>query len=130
MKSEMTETIEPSWAAVRSGERYCAPACGLGCTFAEFEEAHRKANAWAEELGEGWVPVVHENLGWHWSVQRGPIKLQNEYRNYPSNRWSTTGTGMFSGNGSTPHIALCDLRHQLEREIERMNKWLENIDAC
>lgn len=54
-----------SWNPVRRGRVYCAPACGCGCTYAEYRQAVKDAAAAARELGEGWEAVVHENLGWH-----------------------------------------------------------------
>jgi hypothetical protein len=59
-----------SWRAVRRGKLYCAPACGGGCTIAEFDLAMAAACACARALGNGWVPDVYENLGWHWQVAR------------------------------------------------------------
>lgn len=60
-----------SWKPVRRGPIYCAPACGLGCTWLAFKRVTRAAEALARRLGKGWEPEVWENLGWHYSVTRG-----------------------------------------------------------
>lgn len=62
-----------SWKPVRRGKLYCAPACGGGCTVAAFDLAMADACACARALGNGWVPDVYENLGWHWKVARAGI---------------------------------------------------------
>lgn len=58
-----------SWRPVREGDRFCAPACGRGCTHAEYVDALTKAAAVVKSLGPGWKPVVSENLGWYYSVE-------------------------------------------------------------
>jgi len=55
-----------SWDPVRHGDIYCSSACGGNCTWAAYQEAHKKAKALVLMLGKGWVPEVWENLGWHW----------------------------------------------------------------
>ena len=61
-----------SWKAKRNGNTYCAPACGRGCTHAEYRKANRMADALVKkcekEAGGKWEKRVHENLGWHYSV--------------------------------------------------------------
>ena len=58
-----------SWTPKRNGAIYCAPACGRGCTHAEFLNAARAAKLMAEELGPDWEPHVWENLGWYYAAQ-------------------------------------------------------------
>lgn len=63
-------TREPlSWEPVRDGLKYCAPACGRGCTIMEYDAAVIAANELVAALGPAWETRVHENLGWHWSAQ-------------------------------------------------------------
>jgi hypothetical protein len=50
---------------VRSGDKYCAPFCGRGCTWQEFERATKAAADLAAKCGPGFEPEVWENLGWH-----------------------------------------------------------------
>lgn len=69
-----------SWKPVRRGALYCAPACGGGCTWAAYGEAHRKGNELARRLGPGWSPNVWENLGWHYSATAaGGLVAVHEY---------------------------------------------------
>jgi len=53
------------WKPVRSGETYCSPACGYGCTYEAYLEANLKAERLARQCGPNWTPHVWENLGWH-----------------------------------------------------------------
>lgn len=56
---------ELSWNPRRRGLVYCAPACGRGCTRAEYEDAVARGKALAKRLGPGWTHEVWENLGWY-----------------------------------------------------------------
>lgn len=61
-----------SWNPLsRRGGIYCSPACGRGCTRAEFDRATRAADALARKLGGGFRPRVWENLGWHYAAELG-----------------------------------------------------------
>lgn len=64
-----------SWEPVRKGAIYCAPACGHGCTWAEYQDALARAKKVCEELGEGWEPDLSENMGWFASVRRGSVRI-------------------------------------------------------
>ena len=67
----MAKDTEPkplSWKPRRRGAIYCSPACGHGCTYAEFERVTREAGELAKSLGPGWKPKVWENMGWHYKV--------------------------------------------------------------
>ena len=64
-----TKTPTPlSWDPVRKGTHFCAPACGRGCTYAEWCTATAAADKLCADLGAGWVPRVWENLGWYYSA--------------------------------------------------------------
>lgn len=57
--------------AVRRGDKFCAPWCGRGCTWAEYSRAVKKADALVKKLnaiGGKWKPRVWENLGWHYQA--------------------------------------------------------------
>lgn len=62
------------------GGVYCSPACGGGCTKAAYNTAVRNSNALAEQMGEGWEPVVWENLGWHYEVIKGVAAIMPPYK--------------------------------------------------
>ncbi len=57
-----------SWKPVLKGKIYCSPACGGNCTLAQFNQVTKLAIALAKRLGDGWEPVVKENLHWFWCV--------------------------------------------------------------
>lgn len=68
-----------SWIPRRVLNRYCAPACGRGCTWSEYQNAVASADKLVKRLrGAGWKPLVFENLGWHWQAVSGPVQV------YPS----------------------------------------------
>lgn len=62
--------------------RYCAPWCGAHCTSKDYDKAVAEAAQLAKHLGEGWVPKVWENLGWHYSVSRERLEV------HPNTRWN------------------------------------------
>lgn len=64
-----------NWKARRLGDKYCAPACGRGCTHAEYKKAKASASALVQKLGPGWTAHVFENLGWHYKATRGQIEV-------------------------------------------------------
>jgi hypothetical protein len=57
---------------VLRGKIYCSPWCGGGCTKAAHDSCVTKAKTLAKRMGKGWKIRVHENLGWHWGVFKGP----------------------------------------------------------
>lgn len=67
---------KPDWNAVKEGEKYCSPACGHGCTQAEFELATMRGERLAAQLNaikggfNDWSFRVWENLGWHYEAFR------------------------------------------------------------
>ena len=66
-----------SWKPVRRGGVYCSPACGRGCTKAEYDEANSKAKKLLARMsGKGWKILVHENLGWFYQVRTNHLQVQ------------------------------------------------------
>ena len=60
------------------GGFYCSPRCGGHkgfCRKSDFSKATKDAAALARSLGDGWEPVVWENLGWHWRVEKGFVEV-------------------------------------------------------
>jgi hypothetical protein len=73
---KQTKQRTPSWRPKANGTRYCAPACGRGCTRAEYDAAVANAAALVKRLrGTGWKPLVFENMGWHWRAVSGPVQV-------------------------------------------------------
>lgn len=96
-----------SWIPVRSGRRYCSPACGRGCTIEEHRDATRRALAIVKSLGLGWAGRVSENLGWHASAEyRGGATIVS-FNNYYRKSFSAfVARGQFAATAATPRRAL------------------------
>lgn len=73
----MNQTAEKprGWTPVAAGDIYCSPACGMGCTRKEYDEAVASAAALAQALGNGWEPRVWENLAWHYKARKGTCEV-------------------------------------------------------
>lgn len=108
-------------------DRYCAPWCGMHCTHESAKKANRESNDLAKRLGAGWVPIVWENLGWHYSADNLKMSVR------PSTRW-TEGVGQvvigytayFNGeqqfveDGDTPEEAVANVLAVARRHVNRM----------
>lgn len=72
--------VPDKWTPKLSGTVYCSPACGGGCTKADFDKATTSAQHLANRLGHGWFAHVWENLGWHWEAnkRRAGVTLQED----------------------------------------------------
>ena len=66
-----------SWEPVRTGDKYCAPACGGGCTVKMYEAAKAQGAAMLKDLkdSKGWKVEIKENLGWHVCLRKGSMSL-------------------------------------------------------
>lgn len=113
--------------AVRRGDIYCAPFCGLGCTYKMFLDAKAGAKKLVAQLGKGWKPHVWENLGWHYSAisKDGRIKVHtHKYGNRPRDYTAFLGSadsagGRWAEHGTTPKAALrAVLRRALDEKQE------------
>lgn len=80
MNSKQKEDIR--WTPILQGRQYCSPACGGRCTHKEYKDAVRKSNKLLKVMGPEWKARVYENLGWHYSLQRGPITLYEREKEY------------------------------------------------
>lgn len=116
-----------SWTARRDGERYCAPACGHGCTWVNFERATLCAAQLVKDLGPDWEPRVHENMGWHASATAPHLYVTvNHYQNAISytaflNREPDGGCGgHWTADGATPYDAVRLVLAEARGELEGM----------
>lgn len=115
-----------SWTPVRQGRRYCSPACGGGCTHAEYVRATHAAEAMVRRLGTAWRPRVWENLGWHWQVHLEMVRGGRvELRAGPGPREYRVMAGRVSwGRGRTPaqalRAALDSMREVLAPDLESL----------
>ena len=122
---------ELSWTPMRSGARYCAPACGRGCTYTEYEAAKAVADSIVAELGGAWLPRVEENLGWFGSAWTGGDYTE-AVRLYPHGPgrgyWATFRT--WSADGQTPTAALRGLIEKARGEVEALREALAVIEGA
>lgn len=101
-----------SWKPVRRGDVYCSPACGMGCSRADYEKAVKESAKLAAALGPRFKPRVWENLGWHYSADSGRCwdgfrALASVHKNsrYSYTAFLNTAT-QFLGDGRSPQAAL------------------------
>lgn len=98
--------VRLSWKAVRKGARYCAPACGCGCTYTGYLAAQKSGAALAKRLGKGWRPRVHENCGWHFSAI-SPCSAVEVHDHGSNGYWANfQGAQQFHANANTPRAAV------------------------
>lgn len=96
-----------SWKPKRKGLVYCSPACGAGCTHAAYTKAHKLADALVKkcqkEAGGKWEKRVHENLGWHYSVNLKGGNLSISENGYLG-LWKSKAPYDISFGGGTPSV--------------------------
>jgi hypothetical protein len=129
-----------SWNARHLGDRYCSPACGRGCTWAEYQAARKAAAALVRQLGRGWRAKVWENLGWHYSAESvdgsmtvssfgskgGPFSAFFERKVVPFN----FSRGNWVAAGATPHAAVEAVIQIAEAEIATIQEALAAYRAA
>lgn len=92
------------------GQFYCSPECGGGkfCRKEWYDKAVSDADALCARLGQGWEPIVHENLGWHYRVRKGAVKVYDDSRDVPRfSAWiEVPGVPQIIASGPTPEDAI------------------------
>lgn len=79
-------------ATHQPGGIYCARWCGCGCTKAAFDQATSEAAALAKDLGQGWLPHVFENIGWHYKATKGKCDISPDRKGDPRHGgWAVRG---------------------------------------
>jgi len=121
-----------SWKPVRRGDIDCSPACGAGCTYAEYLEAVEAAEKLAKKL-PGFKPRVWENLGWHYAAtaldahvsvyaDRGYYVLASATHQHAGDpEW-----GSFFAR--SPKGAIKKLKQNLRREIDTLQDFLKRLE--
>lgn len=123
-----------SWKARRRGEKRCAPACGHGCTQAEYERAIREATKLCQLLrktvGGKWSPHVWENMGWHWAALQGgwkvhPFEYKGKVKSYTAFLGDPDSSGgLWAESGRTPRSAIRNTRKVAEAYVRYCAKLL------
>lgn len=123
---------EHNWTPIRKGAIYCAPLCGGSCTWSAYQRAKSNARVLAKELGTGWKPRVHENLGWHFfathdsgccTVYRyGALYSAYLGPDQPGARWI--------GSGKTAKKAVADGVRQAKAELAGIKAVVEFVEGA
>lgn len=112
----MNEPKIDRWQAVHNGDKYCAPACGGGCTYADYVKAVADAQTAALAMGEGWEPVVWENLGWHSKIVHPHCEIYLHRSTY----WidmRLPGLGQISNYYDNPKEGLREMVEEIKHRI-------------
>jgi hypothetical protein len=120
------------WVPVKDGDRFCAPACGRGCTAQQYDTAVAKADALAARLGPGWEAVVWENLGWHHKA----VSACGRWKVHPSHGSGYIAFigdkgpgGNWTGFGKTPAAAIRAALKAAKVYIDELLTYTENPPA-
>jgi hypothetical protein len=133
----MTLSNEP----VRNGDIYCAPSCGRGCTWAEYQRAEAEARGLAAGLGPSWEPRVWENLGWHFDVHipasiriaihPGGIRKERVMgdgtRQVMERSWTAFLHHTWTGRGDTPQKALEAALVECHEEYTKLTSAMDTL---
>jgi len=124
-----------SWNPVRRGNIYCAPACGGNCTWEAYNNACIKVLALVKRLkGKGWMPRVHENMGWHYNATLrtafGAIHVYGDTDGTFSALVSDhpDGVGGLAAWSSRFHSK--DPNEVVQRALESVNAYIEPLVLC
>lgn len=125
------ERKELSWEPIETVSRYCAPACGRGCTVKEHDMTEAKAEVLARTLGPDWTPRVWENLGWHYKVESPCGRLSVHPSTDTSflaflNEPSKIG-GRWSAHGDTPQEAMALAVKEAKKEYDQIGAILKGL---
>lgn len=114
--------------------RKCSDWCGHGCTQEQYDLAVLNADKLVEQLGQGWVPRVHENMGWHYgvvsssgTVKVSPISGRCDGFNAFIGEVGFPG-GQFSKRGDTPKGAVAAVVRSAQVERDKLTEWLEGFE--
>lgn len=130
MKIAVIGEKAPRNVPLKRGHIYCSPACGRGCTLNEYEAASKTAMWMVGVLGEGWIPNVWENLGWHcsavYTTPKGGELMSARYdKGYWRIQYRHTSTIVEDQNHQ---VCLRSIRRDLLGELEALAIDLLHID--
>ncbi len=107
---------------IRDGEKYCAPFCGGGCTWTQYQHALKIAQVLCNRMGsDKWKPEVWENLGWHAKIVRPGCEIYiHTNKQRPTSYWinlKISGLGQITLTTSDPvngfNEVLCDAANRI-----------------
>lgn len=115
--------LDQKWIPVLRGEIFCSPACGGNCKKSAYDQAIQVSNEIAAQLGEGWLPQVHENLGWHWKVIKGNVEVCHVANGYNAIlQFSLDQNYYFRADDLNPRKAVQKVRDQLQGVIRKLER--------
>lgn len=130
--------MSKSWEPKLNGPQFCSPACGRGCTWNEYQNAKKRGEEVAAQLGSGWEAVVWENLGWHWAVYstNGMVNVRERRTINPRHRFIAyacerplEAAFKHSEAGKSPRAAVEKLVKWAMAEAVSSKNWFDRIVA-
>jgi hypothetical protein len=122
-----------SWEPVRRGSVYCAPACGMKCTWDDYKLALAQSSALVRRLGgKPWVPRVGENLGWHWEVRLDfePATHEHDRSSIVVRRSGTHYRAVVQGKfGQFSATHYSDPKRAVDLAVKEFEDWKRKIDS-
>ena len=118
------------------GKFYCSPSCGGGhfCRKEWYDSAVIGADELCSVLGDGWEPVVWENLGWFYKAEKGSVTVyanvdrSGQERRTTYSAWICPGDGVqIIANGDTPEDALGFAVQDARTRMARMSAVLSDL---
>ncbi|MDD2892552.1 MAG: hypothetical protein PHF20_01365 [Halothiobacillaceae bacterium] len=113
------------WVPVRDGNVFCAPACGAGCKYSDYQHAVNAAQAMINMLGHGWKPDIWENMGWHYRVFKGKVEVSfDEHIGFTA---SIRIDCIFDAHSGV--ISECDIdaRQAVEKVVARLDRIIAKL---
>ncbi len=119
--------IKPlSWTPRRRCDIYCSPACGHGCTYAEYLAAVNLGDKLAGQCGPGYTRHVSENLGWHYGAQSPCKRLHvSQY----SREYFTAYLGGYAASGETPKQAIAKVIDAASADMARIAALIAGLET-
>lgn len=124
------------------GGTYCSPSCGGMCKREWFDNATAIANRICKDLGEGWKPCVHENLGWFASATNGCSKISASYnaarggeltftaRIEPNITIGSSRLQIITRPHLTPKRAMFEAKKEAEEVLKKLSAAIEEIKGA
>lgn len=123
MKKNKSKSEPPPTLSFGVPPLKCSKWCGAGCTRAQYDRAVLSARGLVAMLGAGWVPRVHENLGWHASaVYNRALKVTrngDQFTAYLCDKWVASA--------SSPRMAVNAVQMAAADHISNLQSTLRSV---